>query len=450
MLDLGLLIPISAATGGGIFFLARLGQRASTWRHTARCAALTSVRETRTLGALVKLQAEANGFGVTFTGYRRGRYERGTRIVVDGRRQIPAALGLRAEGVATTLDRAMGGKELEVGDSGFDAEVYAQGPEELLLALLDRQTRAEVRALLSHRGRVTEGTVRLEVPTWVNANMLSGALDAALRAARRLRQPDDIVDRLVTSVHDDHVAGFRLRCLDLLARRFADDARARKAFRAALDFADDELRLCAAAALGEEGLRTLRALASDVDTAEPLAVRALSALGANLPAQDAVAILDSALRAGRTAVALAATQALGRTPGVLALSRLETALASDSNELAVTAARALAATADTRAEPPLIAALASPRAEVRTAAAEALARSGTVAAVAPLHAAIEAHLLDLGLRSAARQAIAAIQERVPGASPGQVALADADAGHVSLASRAEGDVSLTPEDEAAH
>ena len=64
---------------------------------------------------------------------------------------------------------------------------------------------------------------------------------------------------------------------------------------------------------------------------------------------------------------------------------------------------------------------------------------------ARLNALIHGDAIDPELASAARQAIAAIQSRLPGASPGQVSLAEGEAGHVSLASddRA-GQVSLSP------
>jgi hypothetical protein len=56
---------------------------------------------------------------------------------------------------------------------------------------------------------------------------------------------------------------------------------------------------------------------------------------------------------------------------------------------------------------------------------------------------------DLGLRRASRQAIAEIQSRLTGATPGQLALADGDAGQLSLADEGrEGQVSLAEQAEA--
>jgi len=69
---------------------------------------------------------------------------------------------------------------------------------------------------------------------------------------------------------------------------------------------------------------------------------------------------------------------------------------------------------------------------VRVASAEALALVGTPLSVIPLREAASAHLLDAALRRAARQAVAEIQGRVRGASPGQLSLAGDQAGQVTL------------------
>jgi hypothetical protein len=445
--ELGLLILSAAgATVAYIVAIVRAQYRADAWRHTARRAGLANIREQTRFGMLIELRGNADAFGVTLTTYHRGKSDRGTRIVVDGRRQIPAALDVRAEGLGSAFDRTFGGKELELGDPSFDAEVYAQGPEEVLLPLLPHETRLAVRAVIALHGHITESTVRIEVGSWVNPDVLSDALDTALRAAFRLRQPEDVVARLVTSVHNDHLPAFRLRCLGLLTRKFPDDPRAKAAFRAALQSRNDEIRLQAGMALAEEGHETLIAIASDPDAGPALAARAIVALGPRLDPERVTTILDAAIEGQRTEVALAAIQALATASGAVAVARLTSALKCSNTEFAVAAARALAAIGDPATEPAVLAALESARAELRLAAAEALGRLGTAAAVPHLHATVDEHLLDLGLRSAARQAIAAIQERLTGASPGQVALAEDEAGHVSLATNAgAGQVSMPPE-----
>jgi HEAT repeat protein len=432
-MDGGLFFPVAVGGVSLAFFLAQAFGRAATWRHAALTSGLRDVREKSTLGFVTELHGQADDLEVTLEGYHRGRHEHGTRIVVDGHGHIPVSLNLRAEGFTASLDKTFGGKELEIGDPGFDREIYVRGPENLLLPLLDVETRSAVRSVVALRGQAADGTVRIEVRTWNNANRIASALDKALAAARRLRRPDDPVERLVKIAATDYYPAVRVRCLDLLRRAHAEDERAHMAFRNALRSADTETRLIGAIALADEGQSALIEIASHPDTQEPFAARAITALGTSLPPERAASILEAAIQTERNALALAAVGALGLVGGALAVSRLALVLGSSHTGLAAAAAGALASIGDVSAETPLIAALSSEQGELRIAAAQALGSIGCAVCVAPLHAAVDAHLLDLGLRSVARQAIAAIQARLPGASPGQVSLAEGEGGRVSLA-----------------
>jgi len=81
------------------------------------------------------------------------------------------------------------------------------------------------------------------------------------------------------------------------------------------------------------------------------------------------------------------------------------------------------------------------RPEIALAAVDALAAAGTVDDVPRLRELEEGG--SRALASAARQAVASIQSRLAGASPGQLALAgDAADGQVSLADDARGRVAL--------
>jgi hypothetical protein len=94
----------------------------------------------------------------------------------------------------------------------------------------------------------------------------------------------------------------------------------------------------------------------------------------------------------------------------------------------------------------LATAFAAKDATVRIFVAEALGRGGAIAAVPALRAAMRSSASGIVFQRVARQAIAAIQARATGASPGQVALAEAESGQISLASDAEaGHVALAAE-----
>ena len=81
---------------------------------------------------------------------------------------------------------------------------------------------------------------------------------------------------------------------------------------------------------------------------------------------------------------------------------------------------------------------------MRAAAARALGRFGTSACVLPLKE-VETRYPDEATRRAAREAVAAIQARLAGASPGQLSLARGDAGALSLAEDEAGRLSLDEE-----
>jgi HEAT repeat protein len=110
--------------------------------------------------------------------------------------------------------------------------------------------------------------------------------------------------------------------------------------------------------------------------------------------------------------------------------------------MAVAAVEALAEARPPSAEEPLVVALASSVPGVALAAARGLARVGT-ARVIPALRQSEPQRGDL--RSAARQAIAAIRSRLTDARPGQVSLAGGGEGQVSLAGDSDGRVSLEPD-----
>ena len=169
----------------------------------------------------------------------------------------------------------------------------------------------------------------------------------------------------------------------------------------------------------------------------------MAALGAAFPAGRAITRLREAREAGHGATALACVENLGASGSAEAATVLVEILEADRGVLAAAAARALGSVGDARAEQALIAALDDDSSEVRVAAAETLGRIGTPLAVVPLREASAANLLNAELRRAARQAIAEIQSRVSGASPGQLSLAEDQAGQVSLVEEdTHGQVSL--------
>jgi HEAT repeat protein len=268
---------------------------------------------------------------------------------------------------------------------------------------------------------------------------LPEALQAILLLARRLQAPEDVPRRLADNLRDEKVVGVRSQILATLARQFPNHPATREALLAAREDPAAEVRLRAGIGLGPEGRELLVHVAHGEGAEDETTERAVQALGLSLTADEAQSILRHALRTRREATVRACLRSLGQHHGIAVVSTLARVMAVEKPELAAVAAEALGATGDAAAEAPLVAVLDSPHAPVRVAAARALGSVGTAAAVPPLK---EAEARDAAIRAAARQAVAQIQSRAPGAGPGQLSLADAEAGQLSLATGEAGQLSL--------
>ncbi len=330
-------------------------------------------------------------------------------------------------------------RELEVGDELFDERFHIEGPMRLLSALLD----AEMRRLLvsvkaENRLEISRGELRLEA----SDGDLPEVLPLLLDISRRLAQRIDPVQRLAENARQDPEPRVRLRNLLLLACETPGAPGAVEALRAACSDASPQIRLRAALELGSRGRDVLIELAESL-VDDVCAAQAVSRLSRDLPFERTQAILAGALDRRLLQTARACLEALGKSGDPAAVEALARVMAAEGGTLAAAAALALGATGSPAAEPPLL--LALQREDTRVAAADALARVGTVAAVPPLEEAAQRDPEDQDLRRATRQAIAEIQSRLQGASPGQLSLAEAEAGQLSLAEAEEGRLSLAPD-----
>lgn len=449
-----------------LFAHAAARARGRAWREAALAAGVTDLVSSDFLGVETGVTGRVGMLRVTLERYQRGRHEKGTRVVIDGLGHPSYEFALRKEGVGSAIEKAFGEREIELGDQEFDERAYIHGSPRVVHAVLDGETRPLVGELiggriptgpsgesLKARVAVSDGALRAEIrerPLQPGGQRLPEALQTLILAARRLVLPEDIPSRLAENVRTDPLARVRLSNLLTLTRDYPGYEATKKALRAACEDEDDEVRLRAAIALDDEGHPVLRKIAANVDVADERSARAVSALKEHLSRDEAKAILQSALAARRRATARAAVQALGRIGGDDVIPALAEALEAEDDQLVVAAAEALGATKDAAAEAPLISALDRDGPKVWAAIAAALGHVGTAAAVAPLRTMASRFPYDLGLRRASRQAIAEIQSRLTGATPGQLTLADGDAGQLSLADEGlEGQVSLAREAEGA-
>jgi HEAT repeat protein len=233
----------------------------------------------------------------------------------------------------------------------------------------------------------------------------------------------------------------RLGNLLVLVREDPGDPVTVEALRAACSDPSPEVRLRAAKELGAEGRDVLLELARS-ETDDTWSARAVAALGRGLPFDLATTILNVALRRRHLLTTRACLETLGRSENAEEVRLLAKVLAREEGALAAAAALALGRTGSPAAEPPLILALQHKSVEVLVAAAKALGEVGTAAAVLPLKDATARSSHHSDLQRATRQAIAAIQTRLPGASPGQLSLAGTEEGQLSLVPAEAGQLSL--------
>jgi HEAT repeat protein len=437
------------------------GELLVLWRAAAEAARLTDVRLVESFQDRPRLWGRAGALSVRLDTFVRGNLE-GTVVVIRELGHRPGELSFRAEGVGSALAKALGRGELELGDPAFDDAVDLQGSPELACALFDAETRLAVTRLL--RGVVApaersdvprlviasvslaDDELRIELPRPATLGLtdeVAPGLCGAIPVARRLVRPPDLAAALARNLREDPLPAVRLSNLRVLVERHRDHPAAREALTAALADPDEEIRLRAALALGEQGHATLAAIASSPESDDRRAARAVHGLGDALPLDLALDVLEVARH--RVAAAEACLAALGPRGGREVVDALARVLAREDWALGVAAARALGASGEAAAEGPLVEALHSISADLRVAAAKALGHVGSAAAVPTLRGAAE-RFGDAGLRRAVRQSVAAIQARLAGASPGQLSLASGEAGQVALVDKdSRGIVSLANE-----
>jgi HEAT repeat protein len=240
--------------------------------------------------------------------------------------------------------------------------------------------------------------------------LLPGLLPAMLATARRVLLAEAVPERLADNALHDPVAAVRVHCLEALAGDYRDHPATPGVLRAAGADASVDVRLQAAAGLGEEGRAVLLDMAAHEGLEESVRARAVGALDRHAPPDRVQAILAEARRSDQNTLACACIAALGRLGGPAAQPLLLDLLRQDVPRL-------------------------------HAAAATALGSVGTADAVLPLKKFAE--ITWLGARSAALRAVDDIRARLTVASPGQLSLSAGDGGQVSLADPEAGRLSLS-------
>ncbi len=449
-----LLLPLGVPALVGAFMLLRLalGDRRNGRARVERWLMLAVAHGWRDITSGVttlgdpSLTARAGRHRIHFGRRTRGKYALFTEVTVEGN----SGVTLRPEPPTNLVTQGLREREVELGDETFDAAVEVHGAPERVRALLDAETRGIVLRMLSGllappgrpsvllRGSVSlvDGNLQavfVEPPAPPPGQELEAALDALLALADRFQRPVDLAARLAATIESEPLWRVRLQGLQLLAVSFPNDPATASALRSALADERDEVRLLAGATLAEEGTASLLEIARREQVDDSTAAQAIDALGDRLPTADATTILQQSLRLRHLQAAHACIDALGGRGGTEGTELLVKVLSRESGPLPVAAARALGRRRAGDAEAALVGALARDQPDLTAAAIAALGHTGSVRAVLPIQEAARRLDSDTEVRRAARQAVAEIQSRLPGASPGQLSLAASEGGEVSLA-----------------
>ena len=342
-------------------------------------------------------------------------------LVVKG---VERAMEVRHESLRTRL---LGGSEITVGDPAFDAEFFVQGDPLFVRAALDASTRALALELFGPRPSAARELLLDDGPPIgvgdgeLVARFVDRYPHAPITPEERLGQALELggrllavrlEERLARVALEDPLASVRVAALETLHEARPREDLTHQTLTTACGDVEPHVRLAAAVRLGlPAGKRTLLGLASRTNVSDALSARAVTELRSHLPAGQARDILAEALRERRLETAVACLDTLGR----------------------------LGSHADVAAR-----VLSLEEGPVAVAAARALMRCGTPADIALLREVESRHPRTDPLPLACRAAIGAIHARQPGASPGQLALADDPSGRLSPAAAEGGEVSVVP------
>lgn len=410
-------------------------KRVDRWDEIVTSCGFQVTERSRKYGRWVKLAGRQGALQVRIEDSRRIGDDVPTRVIL----WVPGPPGLGGLRIRREETYKPGAREVEIGDKAFDARFSIEGPLRVVAVVLD----AEVREILTRLSGACRrsGIIGNEIVVELYDNQIPDIMPLLMTISEHFAQALDVPRRLADNALQDDEPGVRLLNLRLLAREFPGEAVTIEVLRQACSDRSPRIRLQAARGLGGEGRDMLLKLAEDMEIDE-CSAQAISALGKTMPFERARDLLPVALRRRRLQTAQACLRSLAQEGRPVAVDVLAKVLVWEDGELGAAAALALGETGSPEAEAPLIQALRAGRTDVRTAAAKALGRVGSAAAVLPLKEAEASPGGDSELRRAARQSIAEIQSRLPGASHGQLSLAGEEAGKLSLADAEAGRLSL--------
>jgi len=420
ILDLLPALAISLlAVGYALWRRHKLSDEGSKWEQVAAQLGL-SLKHAWPSG--YKLAGRLDGLAIQVrVAEERGAH--GIELTIDAGGRIPRSLRIGAE---NSMSRAVM-TDLKVGDRAFDDAVRLSGPEPVLLAVLDAETRKLVMDNVVKKAVVQKGLIKTLAD---KPETLVTAVPELIRTAQHLMiTEDEVADRLAVNATNDPLVSVRLQNLRELVRRYSQgdlsEARSKTLFRSLLESDDPELRFEAATALGDEGIGVVCELATHRHAPDRIRVRAISYL-LEQPSnrQQAIAVLETIVTSSgqpRPVLRFVVT-ALGKLRHTPALGWLHELAQEPDPYLSEVVATALGEIADPSSEQHLFALLQHADTKTWSAVVQALRQVGTVDAIEPLRLVVKQGV-DRALRKQIEATITTIQARLIGAEQGQLSVA---------------------------
>ena len=271
-------------------------------------------------------------------------------------------------------------EDIVIGEPLVDDRLLITGDRLAVHALLDAETRALLVRLverpLLHTLNMAGGTLSF----LAEARGFPETLALVLQLAERLVQVPPVEERVAALAGGDPLPAVRLTCVRALTEERPRHAATRGALRAALSDPSADVRLAAALTLRTEGREALLGLARSPASTGEIASRAIVALGAHFPPEDAERTLQAALSSGRYETVGACLDSLA-SRGAAHLGPVRRVLEGLSDSGVALAASALGLSGAAEAEPMLLRALAHELPDVRAAVIRSLGRVGSVRCV---------------------------------------------------------------------
>lgn len=328
-------------------------------------------------------------------------------------------------------------KPTPTGDPDFDRVLLVRGSTAAVFAGLGAAAREALASELPRIGStlVDKGCLRYRIESEiVSPKRLHHLLRELLALAEKIRAGKTPTEALAKNATTDPIPLIRRSCLEVLANDFAGEPATETALAAAVRDPDPHIAL-AAASRQKDGVSRLEQLVLGAAVLLDVRLQALEVLFTRVPAREQARICDLVIPIGPAEISARAIRHLGELSLRGRLPELRR-LAAQPSSLDAALADALGMMPDAGSEPALLAILARGDHAARLAAARALGECGTALAVPALHGA-HGSLLDREMTRVCEDAVLKIQQRLEGATAGQLALADAPAG---------GDLSLTGAD----